>query len=207
MVTLIEITSNIEEKIKAFESEKGLQFILDDSIEKALSTAGNFFREKTSEWIESSGEGTWPPKGAIAKAFDSKFQTGNLFTPAKDKTPYEFLAKFPRYNVNEKRQRAKIFYGKTGKGQKGKPDSFLQKIGAKIEKPQTIRVTQAMRRFIAAASTVNDIPLFAIRGDTDQFNIPARPVGEPVFQRHQREAFKEFEESFEDGFKAKFENL
>lgn len=179
----------------------------------ALSSAAWMVRGEIRDWVEGGGGGTWPKVHPLTMKFRKKrgIKAGpRVFTRRRSgwsDEPLVWLGKFARYRLNPEATLAEIDMGRSAKGRPGAIDPLLQAVARRSEQGETIHVSDAMRRMLAAgtqrglsrkarrgAKAGKDC--FPLRKSTGTLRVPRRPIFGPVSRRVEPKVFPWFREKF-----------
>jgi len=170
----------------------------------ALKSTGWFVRGELRSYVEKGGEG-WPDLHPLTAAFRKKrgAAAGKWIKRRKGKeSALYWLGKFARYRVDADRGAVQIDFGKSKKGKPGAFDPGLIGIVERAEEGERIRVTGAMRKFLAATrrkrpkSQAPGETYFPLKKSTRELVIPRRPIFDPVWRKVSAGIPGHFEEKF-----------
>lgn len=135
----------------------------------------------------------WPEPSIVSTKFHSKYKVGERakWTRRRGfKGSLRWLGKFVRYRVNREGTFLDIDFGKTKRGQPGRPDRQLVGIVRKHQEGYSFNVTPKMRRFFAAqkaASTKKKpkkgVDFFPLPKSRTRIKVPARQIIDPYYDR------------------------
>ncbi len=156
----------------------------------ALGSLGWRIRGELRDFIESGGEG-WPERHPLTLMYRKKRGVQHRWIKRRKAPPHplQWLGKFSRYLLDKEGTILQIDFGKSRKGQPGQVDRTLSSIAIRAEEGETIRVTPAMRRFLATTRRKRpkrQIPgetYFPLRKSTKNLKIPPRPIFSPVWRK------------------------
>ena len=192
------VTFNVKDdfkRIKAYISATQAQ--IDGANLSALRSTANVVREALRGFVKKGGEG-WKPLSTLTVLMRQRSREGRggrYIRKAAGMTPYFWIRKFARYHVRG--ETAVIQFGGGYLGQrKGKtrrvmdPDAFIDEVVKRMEQGERIRVTDKMRKRIAALSGTG------LRRDTHTIAVPKRPAISPVFRRVQSRIGPHYRDKF-----------
>lgn len=180
MPVKITYKSNLPEKAEFFGAGKRL---FRSARRSSLSSVGFFLMQEQRKTIENFPDSEHP----LSKKFFKKYQIPGRFRRRLiGRSLFHFLGKFSRYRIWQSD------YGvETGYGKDVRFVPFLEKIAQRVEAGQSIGVSPAMQKMVAA-STGRKV-LFR-RGTT--LRIKARSIVDPTFMRIKAEIYPLFEKKF-----------
>lgn len=191
--------------------------VFDGARGSAMSSAGWFMMEEVRDWIEKEGKGTWPPLSPVTRMWDSKWNAKSWHRRSgKHPGAYNWLGKFARYKMSRAAKRAEIGFGKfkakdVRRGKQARFDRRIQKIAHNAQKKRIVNADDRLRRkFGAQRESPTDEPgvdFFPLARRFGTYEIPARPIMEPVFMREERAAGIAFQRKYFQAIVKRFERL
>lgn len=180
----------------------GLPGLFARARKSALSSLGYHIRSDLRDYIERGGEG-WPALHPLTASFRKKRGLSHRWVKrSRPPRPMAWLGKFARYVTDKEGTAVQIDFGKSRKGRPGKVDPELAAAARRMEEGETIKVTEAMRRFLAATrrkrpkSQVPGLTYFPLRKGTKKIVVPPRPSLEPVWRNDKAKVVPFFERKF-----------
>ena len=168
----------------------------------AMGSVGWFVQQTLRNHLEY-GPPEWQDLHDLTELFKKKGGTGVwALRSNRPRSPAVWLGKFSRYRVSSDGGLVQIDFGKSKKGKPGTFDPQIAPIARRIDQGETVRVTDKMRRKMAATKKatrgehVVGINFFPLRKDTDSLDIPARPIFDPVFRKIEDEITPLFARKF-----------
>jgi len=167
----------------------------------ALKRTGFFISSRLKEYL-LKGPPSWPEAHPLTQRFRSKYKEGQGRWVKRRKPQrklVQFLAKFVRYRVNRRGTAVQIDFGKTRRGEPGKPDPKLSVAARRITRGAKIRVTKKMRRFWAATKRKRPkrqkkgVDFFPLSPKTSTLIVPPRPIIDPFFAQEGAKFIPQFE--------------
>ena len=172
----------------------------------ALKSSGWLVQQEMRNHIEYGGSSDWPPLHALTAAFKKKRTRGGkgnwIKRRSAPKSPMFWLGKFARYRVDSDGTFVQIDFGKSKRGPPGTVDPQLAATMRRTEKGERIRVTDAMRKKLAATrrkrpkNQISGVTYFPLKKSTHSLQIPKRPIFAPVWKKVKPKIPDYFEEKF-----------
>jgi hypothetical protein len=165
----------------------------------ALKSTGWMIQQELRNHVEYGGSG-WPALHPLTRSFRHKYGIRSKWTKRRSHPgPLFWLGKFARYRVEDSGDTVNIHFGK---GKKGGFDRGLMADVHRAEAGDVVKVTPAMRRFLAATRRKrpkNQIPgqtYFPLKKSTSTLKTPPRPIFTPVWNKVSPRIAPWFEKKF-----------
>jgi len=159
----------------------------------ALSSTGFEIARALARFIRQHGPGAgWPQPHPLTVRFRSRFRRGkSKFTRRRGAFfgPVDFLANFTRWRTDKAATKVQVDFGRTKRGQPGKPDPRLVAIARRVQDGTSIKVTKKMRRFFATTKRKRTkesdigVDFFPLSSETQRLIVPPRPIFDPFFEQ------------------------
>ncbi len=188
---MIDLHADIEGLDEATRLAAALPGNLARARKSALSSLGWWIRGELRNHIEYGGS-HWPPLHPLTMKFRKK--RGIKAGPGawggrrrgRHNTALFWLGKFARYRVDKEGELLDVDFGRSRAGKPGSFDASLSATVRRAERGERIRVSEKMRRFLAATRRKRpkrQVPgktYFPLRKTTRVLVVPPRPIFGPV---------------------------
>lgn len=161
---------------------------------KGLINTATFVRQEMRDFIAQGGD-NWPLRAAFSNEYSSRLDNRSPVFRRKSKRDLDnglmFLLTFFNWRIFDETQGKSVVMDFR---ETKNPD--MNRLIKQIQTGAKITVTDAMRK----AFSYTDFPL---KKETKTIDIPARPIGEPLFLRTNSKYLKKFTEAFSVHMKGK----
>lgn len=203
---MVELHVDYSELSEATKAVLKLPGLFERARKSALKSTGWYVQQELRNHVEYGGT-NWPALHPLTKKFRHKYGLGSHWVKRTHHPgPLFWLGKFARYRVDADGREVTICFGKSKRGSPGTEDRGLMWVVRRAEEGETIHVTPAMRRFLAATRRKRPKQqepgrtYFPLKKTTRRLKVPPRPIFGPVFKKVRPKIMPWFERKFWDAF-------
>lgn len=203
---MVELHTDYSELSEATRAVLNLPGLFTRARKSALRSTGWYVQQELRNHVEYGGT-NWPALHPLTQRFRHKYGLGSHWVKRRSHPgPLFWLGKFARYRVDDRGEEVSICFGKSKKGRPGTEDRGLMSVVRRAEEGEVIRVTPAMRRFLAATRRKRPKQqepgktYFPLKKSTRQLQVPPRPIFKPVFRKVRGRIMPWFEQKFWGAF-------
>lgn len=157
----------------------------------AMKSLGYTLSRGLKGWIKSQKTG-WEQPGKIVQKYRSRSKGSDKskwIRRRRFRGVLVWLAKYSRYRVNREGTHLDVDFGRTRRGEPGRPDPSLVRIVREQQEGFTIDITPKMRRYFGAQRLFSrrkknraGIDFFPIPKSKKKFKVPPRQIFDPYFR-------------------------